>query len=346
MCRWFVYISPEEPCLLSDVLIDPANALSKQVSEHYLPQLLPQGQEHDLDDATDKVVKLRNSLLNMDGLGVAWYSDAAANYVKNIEGPRPALYKSQSPPFNDFNFRSLCANTETKCVLAHIRATSGSIVAQVNSHPFVFGRHVFMHNGAISNFLDIRRDMTDLMSYDAYCNVLGSTDSEHAAALYMTNLTAGGTKDTWEKEYPISDMLKAINKTIVQIMELQKKQLGDKATPNSLNFCTTDGSKLVATRFHNHASEQAPSLYWSEFAGRTLNKKFPGHPDAPHKSNEHASKSDKDRIGKHTIVASEPTTYDEGEWHLISRNCALTVDEHGTETEVPLEYDDSLNVQG
>lgn len=345
MCRWFVYISPEEPCLLSDVLIDPANALSKQCSEHYLPQLLPQGQEHELDDAEDRLLTLRNSLLNMDGLGIAWYTQAAANYVKSVEGPRPALYKSQSPPFNDFNFRSLCGNTETKCLLAHIRATSGSVVSQVNSHPFVFGRHVFMHNGAISNFLDIRRDMTDLMSYDAYCNVLGSTDSEHAAALYMTNLTGGGTKDTWEKQYPISEMFNAMNKTVVQIMELQKKHLGQRAAPNSLNFCTTDGSELVAIRFRNHVAEQPPSLYWSEFAGRTLNHKFPGNPDAPHKVNDQATKSDEDRIGKHTIVASEPTTYDEAEWHLIGRNCALTVDGQGNEKEIPLQYDDSLNIR-
>lgn len=145
MCRWFAYISPKEPCLLTDVLINPANAISKQCSEHYLPHLLPHGSEHDLDDSTDKLLQMRNSLLNMDGLGVAWYTDAVTSYQKNIEGLRPALYKSQSPPINDFNFRSLCNNTETRCVLAHIRATSGSVVTEVNSHPFVFGRHVFMH---------------------------------------------------------------------------------------------------------------------------------------------------------------------------------------------------------
>jgi glutamine amidotransferase len=149
MCRWFAYISPVEPCLLSDVLIDPANSISKQCSEHYLPKLLPHGEEKELDDVPDNLMRMRNSLLNMDGLGVAWYTPAASNYLKSISGPRPALYKSQSPPFNDFNFRSLCANTETYCVFAHIRATSGSVVSQANSHPFVFGRrsrdanHVF-----------------------------------------------------------------------------------------------------------------------------------------------------------------------------------------------------------
>ena len=62
MCRWFAYISP-------DVLIDPANALAKQCSEHYLPGLLPHGEETELDDSKDALLKMRNSLLNMDGLG-------------------------------------------------------------------------------------------------------------------------------------------------------------------------------------------------------------------------------------------------------------------------------------
>jgi glutamine amidotransferase len=98
-----------------------------------LPHLLPNGEETDLDDAKDRLLKMRNSLLNMDGLGICWYTAAASNYVLHLDGPRPALYKSQSPPINDFNFRSLCENTETKCLFAHIRASSGSVVTPVNN---------------------------------------------------------------------------------------------------------------------------------------------------------------------------------------------------------------------
>ncbi|KAF2396065.1 N-terminal nucleophile aminohydrolase [Trichodelitschia bisporula] len=343
MCRWFAYISPEEPCLLSDVLIDPANSISKQCSEHYLPKLLPHGEEKDLDDSKDKLIRMRNSLLNMDGLGIAWFTDAAQDYMRDVKGPRPALYKSQSPPINDFNFRSLCMNTETKCLFAHIRASSGSVVTQVNSHPFVFGRHVFMHNGVISNFTDIRRELLRDISYDAFANIFGSTDSEHAAALYMTHLTGHGNRESWQREYTLDEMLKAMMKTVVQILELQRKVLGDRATPSSLNFCTTDGRRMLAIRFRNHATQQPPSLYWSEFAGRTLNHKYPGHADGPGLVNEQAIMGEEERIGRHTIIASEPTTYDEKEWHLIKRNCALTVDEFGTETEVPLTYDERLN---
>lgn len=263
--------------------------------------------------------------------------------MKGTEGSRPALYKSQSPPINDFNFRSLCENTEAHCLFAHIRASSGSAVTQVNSHPFVFGRHVFMHNGVISDFSSIRRETTDLMSFDAYCNVLGSTDSEHSAALYMTNLTKHGPKESWQSTYPLSEMLAAMQKTVVQILELQKAKSGDARTPNSLNFCTTDGRKMVAIRFRNHTTEQPPSLYWSETAGRTLNTKYPGHPDSGELLNEQAIWGEDQGIGKHTIIASEPTTYDEKEWKLIRKNCALTVDEEGREVEVELQYDPSLN---
>jgi glutamine amidotransferase len=254
------------------------------------------------------------------------------------------LYKSQSPPINDFNFKSLCENTETQCVFAHIRASSGSVVTQVNSHPFVFGRHVFMHNGVISNFSKIRRDMASLISYDAYCNVLGSTDSEHAAALYITNLTNHGPKSTWDKPYPLKSMFAALRKTVLQILTLQHTLLDAENTPNSLNFCTTDGTKLLAIRFRNHSTQQPPSLYWSEFAGRTLNTKYPGHPDKDG-VNEHSVFGENEKIGKHTIVASEPTTYDEKEWHLIKANHALLVDEDGVEREVEVEYGEELNAR-
>ncbi|KAF1912987.1 nucleophile aminohydrolase [Ampelomyces quisqualis] len=345
MCRWFAYVSPKEACLLSDVLITPANSISKQCSEHYLPKLLPHDKDKDLDHSSDELIRMRNSLLNMDGLGIAWYTQANSSYIKHISGPRPALYKSQSPPINDFNFKSLCENTETQCVFAHIRASSGTAVTQVNNHPFVFGRHIFMHNGNISNFSAIRRDLTYLLSFDAYCNVLGSTDSEHAAALYMTNLTTHGAKSAWESTYSLQEMFAALRKTILQILTLQKNILGGANTPNSLNLCTTDGSRLLAVRFRNHATQQPPSLYWSETAGRTLNNKYPGHPDSADMVNENATLSETACMGKHTIVASEPTTYDEKAWNLIEKNCALMVDEEGRETEVEILYNGGLNAR-
>lgn len=174
MCRWFVYISPGEPCLLSDVLITPTHSITHQVSEHYLPGLLPHGKDHDLHDAPDRLIAARNALLNIDGVGVAWYTTSQSNFMAHVDGVRPAMYKSPNPLVNDVNFQSICAATESNCVFAHIRASSGAPTSIVNCHPFVFGRYVstsprldqgshsralqtFMHNGVVSGFLDIRR---------------------------------------------------------------------------------------------------------------------------------------------------------------------------------------------
>lgn len=132
-----------------------------------------------------------------------------------------------------------------------------------------------MHNGVISDFVTISRDMVDLIDDDAYANIQGSTDSEHFAALYMTYLTAGQGKASWENQYPVHQMRDAIRRAVGSIVKLQREKLGEKAEPNSLNLATTDGNQLVAFRVRNHKVEQPPSLYFSTKAGITLNSKYP-----------------------------------------------------------------------
>lgn len=132
-----------------------------------------------------------------------------------------------------------------------------------------------MHNGEISDFISICRDMVDLMDKDAYRNISGSTDSEHFAALYITYLTGGKGKASWEKQYTIEQMRDAMRDAVGTVVRLQRKNIGDRAEPNSLNLCATDGSQIVAFRFRNHAIEQPPSLYYSTKAGVTLNRKYP-----------------------------------------------------------------------
>lgn len=117
MGHWFAYISRGKPCLLSDILINRAEPISKQHSEHYFPRLLPHRGKNKLDDSTNKLLKIHNSLLNMDGLGITWYTKASQDYGTGVSGNWPALYESQSSPINDIIFRSLCGHTETYCLL-------------------------------------------------------------------------------------------------------------------------------------------------------------------------------------------------------------------------------------
>ncbi|KFY36121.1 hypothetical protein V495_07951, partial [Pseudogymnoascus sp. VKM F-4514 (FW-929)] len=151
----------------------------------------------------------------------------------------PALYKITHPALHTTNFQTICAATASTCVMAHIRAASTGVIAEVNTHPFVFGRHTIMHNGYISDYPAIARQMAGLMSDEAHTHITGRTDSEALAALYMTYLTAGaghGTgKDAWEQAYTPKEMMAALQNAISTVIELQRTALGDKATPNDLN---------------------------------------------------------------------------------------------------------------
>ena len=269
-----------------------SHSLAKQVSEQYVLHValhiytlrlklrrsyLPKLLSHDPNEiTTEHEITTRNRLFNVDGFGLAWYTAAAADFNSDgVTAEHPALYKNAQPPLHDTNFRSICANTASKAVFAHIRAATATPVTAVNNHPFVFGRHTFMHNGVISDFISICRDMVDLMDDDAYANIHGSTDSEHFAALYITYLTEGKGQKSWEQQYTVKQMRDAMRKVIGTVVKLQRKKLGNKAEPNSLNLAATDGSQLVAFRVRNHASEQPPSLYYSTTAGVTLNRKYP-----------------------------------------------------------------------
>ncbi|PVH70515.1 N-terminal nucleophile aminohydrolase [Cadophora sp. DSE1049] len=359
MCRWFAYISATEPCLLEDVLVTPAHSLSKQVHEHYLPKLLSHDPTINAGPTTEAEITTRNRLFNVDGFGMAWYTPSISTFSPNKKPLHPALYRFIQPPLHDANFRSICANTESKVLFAHIRAATSTAITQTNNHPFVFGIHTIMHNGYISGFSKIKRKMCEHMTQEAFEHIQGGTDTEHFAALLVSFLCAPGDAEkphsendiavplSWEEYHSTAEIQKALQKTISTILDIQYDLLGTAAQPNDLNIAITDGRSLVACRFRNHLTEQPPSLYYSTTAGMTLNRQYPDHPDGkkgPHGSgkgkagqeptegaeghNPQAKKSAREH-GKHVIVASEPTTYKDKEWTLIGKNKVVLVDESG-----------------
>ncbi|KAK4951144.1 hypothetical protein LTR66_013871, partial [Elasticomyces elasticus] len=351
MCRWFAYISPTEPCLLEDVLITPKHGLVKQVHEHFLPGLVHHYPE-DIEKG-DALIRARNSVSNIDGVGIAWYTSSNADYEAGETGAsadgvaksglRPACYRTIAPPINDLNFRSICANTETRVLFAHIRAASATPIVHVNNHPFTFGRHIFMHNGVVSDFSAIKRTMCMKMSDAAHAGVLGGTDSEHIAALYMTHLTNGGPVESFQNEYDVQEMAVALHKAVADVLDCQETLLGEKKRPNSLNLCVTDGIKLVAYRFRNHSTQEPPSLYYSTKAGTTLNRKYPDNPDGEPAATSDKSRRPIEKHGKHIIIASEPSTYQIKDWHLIGRNQVLMASHEGKVQLHDIEIEDAWN---
>ncbi|EEB97833.1 hypothetical protein MPER_02764 [Moniliophthora perniciosa FA553] len=130
-------------------------------------------------------------------------------------------------------------------------------------------------------------------------------------------------------------MKKALERAIADVFELQRR-LPEATTPlaaSSLNICTTDGDQLMAFRYRNSEAEQPPSLYLSEKAGVTLNRRFVYHPDFMRDEDpgEYAvglvgdDALPPEAHGNHVIVASEPSTRDVDEWTLIPKNKAVLI---------------------
>lgn len=159
MCRWLVYSGT--PILLDNVLYRPAHSLIDQ-SLHS---------------------RLGVETTNGDGFGIGWYGPDTAT---------PAVFRDTGPAWNDRNLRELADHVRSPLFFAHIRASTGTAVQQTNCHPFRHGRWLWMHNGAITDFHLIRRELTLAVDPELFPSIEGSTDSE---LMFFLALTFGLDQD-------------------------------------------------------------------------------------------------------------------------------------------------------
>ena len=125
MCRWLAYSG--SPLSMEDLLYKPKHSLIDQ-SLH---------------------ARLGPHATNGDGFGIGWYG----------EGDEPALYKGVDPIWNDQNLREIARQVRSGLMFAHIRASTGTPVQHSNCHPFRYGKWLWMHNGQIASFQDIKREL-------------------------------------------------------------------------------------------------------------------------------------------------------------------------------------------
>ena len=144
MCRWMAWSG--QPLLLEELLFKTQHGLVDQ-SLHS---------------------RMGAETTNGDGFGVGWYG----------AGDGPGMYHSVAPAWGDRNLRELAAHVESPLFLAHVRATSGTAVQETNCHPFRHGRWLMVHNGVLSGFHAMRRDLMLAVDPDLFNDFEGSTDSE------------------------------------------------------------------------------------------------------------------------------------------------------------------------
>ena len=253
MCRWLAYAG--SPILLSEALYSPAHSLIDQ-SLHS---------------------RLGAETTNGDGFGVGWYG----------EGATPGVFKSIEPAWNDRNLRELAGHLRSGLVFAHIRASSGTPVQQTNCHPFRHGRWLWMHNGSIAQFHDVKRDLMLAVDPSLYPDLEGSTDSE---AFFFLALTFG-----------LEDDPPAAVERAVGFIEHVGRGHGIEH-PVQMTVATSDGRNLWGFRYSSEGESR--SLFYSTLV-ETLRVQYPDNPIL------HAV-SDETRL-----VVSEPLGDLAGAWNEV-----------------------------
>jgi predicted glutamine amidotransferase len=226
MCRWLAYCG--SPVLMEHLLY---------VSEHSL------------------IVQSLHSQLgaeetNGDGFGVGWYGAKET----------PAVFRSTEPAWNDRNLRELSGHITSGVVFAHIRASTGSPVQQTNCHPFRHGRWLWMHNGLIHGFPELKRDLVLQVAPALFPELEGTTDSELLFHLALTY----GLED---------DPPQAVARAVGLVEEVGERR--GIAHPMQGTIATTDGRRLWAFRYSSDG--KARSLFYSTDIA-TLRSAYPENP--------------------------------------------------------------------
>lgn len=124
--------------------------------------------------------------VNGDGFGFGWYPADASS-------PRhPAVFRSIEPAWHDQNLREVSTAVRSPLFFAHVRAAGGPPIQQTNCHPFRHDQWLFMHNGFISQFGLIKRELAFAVDPALYPLIQGTTDSE---VLFHLALTYGLADD-------------------------------------------------------------------------------------------------------------------------------------------------------
>src|SRR5690349_12437152 len=208
MCRWLAYTG--SPVVLTEVLYTPVHSLIDQ-SLHS---------------------RLGAETTNGDGFGIGWYDT----------GPVPGVFRSIEPAWNDQNLHELAGHIRSPLFFAHIRAAIGSAVQQTNCHPFRHGRWLFMHNGFIAGFGEIKRELVLAVDESLYPGIKGQTDSE---VLFNLALTFGLETD------PAAAVAQAIG-----FVEDCGRRKGVKY-PFQGTIATSNGERLWAIRYSSEGKSRS-----------------------------------------------------------------------------------------
>lgn len=217
-----------------------------------------------------------------DGWGVAYYNAGAPHVIKSV-----------SSAMEDQLFQRVSGIVASETVLAHLRkATQGSL-SIINTHPFQYGQWVFVHNGNIAGFANIRDELIARVPPVLRRFILGDSDSEVLFYLLLGHMAK--RCELHRAGYPLQDAIDAIRDTVAEIVELAGEPcLDDDGPPTAtyLTFALTNGTTMVA-------HQGGKRLHWT-----TWKKRCPDRDVCPSFGAECERPTDSGFV-KHLVVSSE-----------------------------------------
>jgi predicted glutamine amidotransferase len=271
MCRWMAWLG--QPVLIEELVFNTEHGIVDQSLE----------------------ARMGAEPTNGDGFGLGWYG----------HGDSPALYRSVAPAWSDDNLREIASHIESPLFFVHVRAAIGSPVQESNCHPFRHKNWLFVHNGYLDHFHELRRDLMLAIDPGLFADVVGSTDTEVVFKLALTN----GLED---------DPIESLERTVGIIEGVARKR--GLAPLVQGTFGVSDGECLWAVRYATRG--KARSLFASADVD-TLRELAP--------DNERIKRmTDDDRV-----IVSEPFADLPGAWQEIPETTAVVVRRGGVLEERP-----------
>ena len=220
MCRLAAYLG--EPLYLEELIAKPRHSLMRQSLHAEEAKAVTQG----------------------DGFGIGWYGERV----------EPGVYREVMPAWSDDNLLALSQTLRSRLFFAHVRAATAGGIARQNCHPFRHGRHLFMHNGQIGGYGQLRRALESWLPDTLYAERRGATDSELLFLLALHRAAQG---------LPVEQ---AMTSVLDETMALMREQ----GIEQPLRFAAVlaDGERLHAFRLASDG--HPPTLYLRCMAGGTV----------------------------------------------------------------------------
>lgn len=229
MCRFVAYLG--DPIYLEDLIARPAHSLMQQSLR----------------------AEEAKTVTNGDGFGIGWYG----------ERDEPAVYREVMPAWSDENLLALAATVRSGLFFAHVRAATAGGIARHNCHPFRHGRWLFMHNGQIGGYAQVRRALEARLPDALYSMRRGATDSELLFLLALARIDAG--------EAPPDAVCRVFDDTVTLMRERGVTE------PLRMAAALADGRRLHAFRLSS--DDAPPSLYCRRGNDGTVVASEPLHRD-------------------------------------------------------------------